>query len=55
MELTVPLGFARIENSILRTASKAKGHVSIMVPFLSNGVELKRGDVLHHLKKKGAD
>ena len=55
MELSVPLCFVRIENSTARTASKAKGHVGIVVPFLSNSVELKRGDVLHHLRKKGAD
>ena len=50
MEVTVPLGFAKIEDVTLRGAVKAKGQVSLMVPFLTNGSELQRGDVLHYCK-----
>ena len=50
MEVTVPLGFAKIEDVTLRGAVKAKGQVSLIVPFLTNGSELQRGDVLHHCK-----
>ena len=50
MEVTVPLGFAKIEDVTLRGAVKAKGQVSLSVPFLTNGSELQRGDVLHHCK-----
>jgi len=50
MEVTVPLGFAKIEDVTIRGAVKAKGQISIMVPFLTNGSELQRGDVMHHCK-----
>ena len=50
MEVTAPPGFAKIEDVTIRGAVKAKGQVSLMVSFLTNGNELQRGDVLHHCK-----